>query len=324
VTTSARTFDPAADAAAAETILRAARALSSVTAEPGRVATVIAEIVSSEISADGALAVELDGISFRVEGAAGELAQLAGEHFRAEGSLALRAITERRAVLQDNSSGEAEECELARRVNAREVLAAPMFAGGIPVGALIAIRCSEGMFSDRDVATVARLAELASLAMHNARLLERERQGAREATALADIVHELNQSLELERVVSIVAEKALAPGGRARADNSKVTTGRCQSGRAIPFGKRLPVNGSSRRVSCAGRPCARPTSLPRPLFWCRLTSQDRRAVPSQHHSRRRPSDRRVVVVGNAEHVFSSAMRFPRALAPHGAIAIENS
>jgi PAS domain S-box-containing protein len=333
VTISAHLTDSAADTAAAETILRAARALSSVTAEPGRVATVIAEIVLAEIGAEGALAVELDGESFRVEGGAGQLARLAGERFRAENSLAFRAISERRAVLQDSPSPGTAECELARRVNAREVLAAPMFAGGVPVGALIAIRCSDGMFSQRDVTTVARLAELASLAMHNARLLERERQGARGATALANIVHELNQSLEFERVVSIVAEKALGLlGGRASVltilDGDELVIA-ATSGRAEALaGKRWPVQGSFTGASLrAGRPLRTTdlraeTTFPVPPRDAAGNSSSAIAAPLL------VADRPIgalVVTGEAGRVFTEHdEEMLRALASHGAIAIENS
>ncbi|MEO7967128.1 MAG: GAF domain-containing protein, partial [Gemmatimonadaceae bacterium] len=81
-------------------------------------------------------------------------------------------------------------------------------AGGSPFGALIAINGPHGAFARDHASLAARLAEIGALAVRNATLLERERRSAREAQALSDIVRHLNQSLELERVVSLIAEHA--------------------------------------------------------------------------------------------------------------------
>jgi two-component system NtrC family sensor kinase len=330
VTTSAH-FSGAADTAAAEAILQAARALSAVTAEPGKVATVIAEIVLAQVAADGVVVAELDGASFRVEGGAGNLARLSGECFRAEGSLALRAITDQRAVLKD-AAGPLDECELARRVHAREVLAAPMFAGGVPVGTVIAIRCADGSFTPRDVTTAERLAELASLAMHNARLLERERQGARGATALANIVHELNQSLEFERVVSIVAEKALSLlNGRASVltilDGDELVIAATAGVTERFIGRRWPVDESFTGACLrAGRPL-RTTDVRAETTFPMPTSEGddySTAIAAPLLVADRPIGA-LVVAGIDGRVFTEHdEEMLRALASHGAIAIENS
>ncbi|MGQ0647381.1 MAG: GAF domain-containing protein, partial [Gemmatimonadaceae bacterium] len=63
-------------------------------------------------------------------------------------------------------------------------------------------------FSDGDAAFISRLADLGSLAVQNAWLLARERQSSRESSLLAEIVQQLNQSLEFERVTNLVAEKS--------------------------------------------------------------------------------------------------------------------
>ena len=331
MTSSVSAFAHGPDAASAETILRVARGLSAVSADLDRLATEVAEIVCSESGADGAVVAELDGASFRIEGGARALAELAGESFSAEGSLALRAITEQR-TLHSDASALGVHIELALRFRASEVIAAPMFAGGAAVGVLVATRSSPGTFSERDVATLGRLADLASLAIHNARLLERERQGFREATALADIVHELNQSLEFERVVALLTEKAL-----------KLLGGRSASLAILDGDELVFIAGSGSVDPDPGHPESVAASLTgaaihagRPLRSKDLPAHAARGGRDEGTSDRPlnaiaapllVADRPIgglVVRGNHRDYNERDEDLLRALASHGAIAIENS
>ena len=330
--TSVPSFEPGADAASAETILRAARGLSAVSAEPGRVATEVAEIICAESTAEGALVAELDGARFRVKGAAGALAVAAGESFPAEGSLALNAIAEQRTLLHGDPSALGLGEELIARCNAQEILVAPMFAGGDPIGVLVATRVSPGVFTERDALTLGRLAELASLAVHNAQLLERERLGLREATAVADIVHELNQSLELERVVALVTDKARALlGGRSAMltiieDDHLIVA--ATSGSAHPaVGERVTLSGSLTGAAIrAGRPLRTTELQPQSIVRFESTPEasSERAIVAPLLVADRPIGG-ILVTGNDERDFTERdEELLRALASHGAIAIENS
>ncbi len=329
--TSVPSFEPSAGVASAETILRVARGLSAVSAEPGRVAAEVAEIICAENCADGILVAELDGLRFHVRGAAGALAMASGESFPAEGSLAMNAIAGQRTLVHTDPGALGLGAQVTARLQAQEILVAPLLAGGAAVGVLVATRTLPGTFTDRDTVTLGRLAELASLAVHNAQLLERERLGVRDATAVADIVHELNQSLELERVVALVTDRARALlGGRSamltviEGDELIVAA---SSGSARPHvGERLSLSASFTGAAIrAGRP----------LRMTEASAQTMDSVESVPDGTQRAivapllvADRPIggiLVSGSTEREYTERdEELLRALASHGAIAIENS
>ena len=317
--------------ASAETILRVARGLSAVSAEPGRVAAEVAEIICAENCADGILVAELDGLRFHVRGAAGALAVASGESFPSEGSLALSAMAGQRTLVHADPGALGLGAQVTARLQAQEVLIAPLLAGGVAVGVLVATRTVPGVFTDRDTVTLGRLAELASLAVHNAQLLERERLGMREATAVADIVHELNQSLELERVVALVTDRARALlGGRSamltviEGDELAVAA---TSGSARPHvGERLSLFSSFTGAAIrAGRPLRLTEGSAETMDSLESTlDRTQRAIVAPLLVADRPIGG-ILVSGSTEREYTERdEELLRALASHGAIAIENS
>jgi PAS domain S-box-containing protein len=320
-----------ADAASAESILRAARALSVVSADPDRVAGSVAAILQEEVGLEGAAVTVLEGAVFRVEGATGTLAGVVGERFNAEGSLSLLAVEQRRTLVSTPSAPIAVAPQLADRFSTREVAAAPMMVGGEAVGSLVALNPLAGAFSERQLATLTRLAELASLAVHNARLLDRERRSVRDAASLADFVHQLNQSLEFERVVALVADKArnlLHGEGSALSivDSGSLTLVAASGAAAPQLGMRASHESSLGAAAVRDRRSLRgarhSAAEPLPPFECALFPHSRRALATPLMVADRPIG--AIVVAGAGEFTHQDDDLLRALASHGAIAIENS
>ena len=191
-------------------LLTVARRLAGAAEHAEDAARVLADSAMTLLGAEGCVVSSLEGERLHADGSAGLLEMLGGYEFPLDGTVAARALRERRVIVANARHGEPFlDTRLEHRVDIRSVVVAPLEAGGAPFGALIAVNGTDGAFAPDHASLAARLAELGSLAVRNARLLERERRSAREARALGDIVRHLNQSLELERVVNLIAEHAI-------------------------------------------------------------------------------------------------------------------
>ncbi|HNV73219.1 MAG: GAF domain-containing protein [Gemmatimonadetes bacterium] len=197
---------PSQDAAA---LLAVASRLAAAAESSDEAASILAESIVTLLSAEGCLVSSLEDGYFRVDAAAGCLSPIRGERNRVDESLALRTLQEARViVVNDVTDDAAINTPFHAELGIRQVASAPLIAGGVAFGVLLAVNSGRGDFSDDDAVILQRVAELGSPAVRNARLLERERRSAREARALTDIVRHLNQSLEVERVFTLIAEHA--------------------------------------------------------------------------------------------------------------------
>lgn len=191
-------------------VLRAVRALNATAEQPQRVASVVLNLLNSEVDCDGSLVAMIDGGALTVIEGFRVLKDVVGQSFLTADSLAARAIEERLLVVHNDVPQPGMDARFIERFSIQRFAVAPLIAGGVAIGALIAINPRSGPFSEEQCNLLSRLADLGALAIRNAWLLARERQLANESTALAEIIQQLNQSLEFERVARLVAEKAAA------------------------------------------------------------------------------------------------------------------
>ena len=179
-------------------LLAVARRLAGAAEHSEDAAHALADSAMALLGAEGCVVTSVEGDRLHADGSAGLLETLGGYEFPIDGTVAARALQERRVIVANARHGEPFlDARLEQRFGIRSMVVAPLEAGGAPFGALIAINGTGGAFAPDHASLAARLAELGSLAVRNARLLERERRSAREPQALGDIVRHLNQSLEL-------------------------------------------------------------------------------------------------------------------------------
>lgn len=190
-------------------LLAVARRLAIVSANSDEAATILTDSVVALLGAEGALLSSLDDDSFRVDAVSGSLLPFRSQRHRLANSLALRTLQELRTLVINEITPESSgNVAVLTELGIRQVVTAPLITSGTAFGVLLAVNARNGVFSEDDATLLRHLAELGSPAVRNARLLERERQSAREALALGDIVRHLNQSLEVERVFTLIAEHA--------------------------------------------------------------------------------------------------------------------
>ncbi len=196
------------------------------------------------LGAEGAIAARIGDGSFRVDAAAGSLGPMIGFHAPVTGSLAAEAISLGQCVtLNGTLSDPRVEAHFLGAFDPRQLAVAPMMVQNEPRGFLLALNTVAEEFTPADGALLQRLADHGAIAVRHAELYQRAEQGAREATALAEVVRQVNQSLELERVVTLMARHgAQLLGGRgarlAMLDNDRLVT-------SAVFGDATDTIGSS-------------------------------------------------------------------------------
>jgi len=196
------------------------------------------------LGAEGAIAARVSDGSFRVEAAAGSLGPMIGFHAPVAGSLAAEALSlEQCVTLNGASSDPRVEAHFLGAFDPRQLAVAPMMVQNEPRGFLLAMNTPAEEFTPADGALLQRLADHGAIAVRNAELFQRAEQGAREAMALAEVVRQVNQSLELERVVTLMARHGAqllgARGARlAMLDNDRLLT-------SAVFGDATDTVGSS-------------------------------------------------------------------------------
>ncbi len=175
-----------------------------------RAAEVLAGRMAASVDAAGACVALYAPQGFRVHGVAGSLAPLLGTVVPSGGVLA-RAVQERR-VLTDNAVSEAPHA-LSPWLDGgvvHQYAVASLVAGVAVTGVAVVVNSAHGEFTADNRTLLARLAAHGVVALRNAQRFEDAQQSARDARALAEIVQDLNQSLELERTYSLVARHATA------------------------------------------------------------------------------------------------------------------
>ncbi|HET7584350.1 MAG TPA: GAF domain-containing protein [Gemmatimonadaceae bacterium] len=149
---------------------------------------------------------------FRVHAAVGTLAPLAGATLPGGGVFA-RAVQEREVLIDNavDASASASARVLPSAFDGcavQQFAIAPLVAGGLVIGAAVVVDSVHGEFTTRHAAVLSRLAAHGALAMRNAQRLEYAEQSARDARALAEVVQDLNQSLELDRAYALIVRHA--------------------------------------------------------------------------------------------------------------------
>lgn len=311
-----------------------ARKLAAVAEHSDEAASILCESVVSLLGAEGALLSSLDEESFRVDATAGLLRPLRAQRIKLTDSLALRTLQEARAlVFNDITPDSGANLSLLSEMNVRQVVSAPLIAGGVAFGVLLGVNARAGVFADDDAALLQFIAELGSPAVRNARLLERERQSAREARALGDIVRHLNQSLEVERVFTLIAEHAadLLQGAGATVtmvdgDSLRIVGA---AGHAIGrFKGVLPTEGVFSGEALRRRRPVRTSDLRRFPRWETADDLYHDVAPNAVAAPLLVGDRAigaVLVYGNPTRDFNAhEEELLEALASHAAVAVENA
>lgn len=192
-----------------EALAEVARALLGTdTSLPGSL-HLLAEHTLKLLDAEGATVAMLAGDQMRAEAGTGTLAAYVGTVAPTARTAAADAIAERRVVIVNEATADPRTSgELAHSVAMRQLIVAPMIVEENPVGVLLAVNSRRNSFSESDAALLGRLADHGALAVRNALLFHRAERSAREARALTEIVHNINQSLEVDRVFALVARHA--------------------------------------------------------------------------------------------------------------------
>jgi signal transduction histidine kinase len=209
----------AADVAHADTgdaeRLRGARSAYGLPGLEGELASSFALLATGAVTllpADGAIAARIEGAVFCVEAAGGTLAPMLGFHAPLAGSLAADALAAGSSVSLDAAENDPRvAAHFLSPFAPRHILVAPILVGGEARGFLLALNSRPGAgaaFSPAAAMLLERLAEFGGIAMRHSELAERAERSATQARTLADMVQQINQSLELERVVSLMASHA--------------------------------------------------------------------------------------------------------------------
>ena len=161
----------------------------------------LAERICALLRCGGASVALVEETSFRTVAAAGTLAARQGEQSPIRSTLGELALLQRRVI-----------------IGMREALVAPMIVEGRAIGRLIVEQPAQGEFLPADAALLQRLADHAALAIRARQHRAAAERSARDGRVLAEVIQRINQSLELDRVVSLLARYAteLVDGVSAR------------------------------------------------------------------------------------------------------------
>ncbi|MEO6445786.1 MAG: GAF domain-containing protein [Gemmatimonadaceae bacterium] len=312
-------------------LFQVARKLAAAADSSNLAASALADCVLQLASAEGCLVACVEGGVLRVDGAAGTLAPFGGQRFPVVESIASLAMRERRVLVQNDPSPTA--APLFERIGIRQIAAAPLEGAGVAFGVIVVANSTRGAFSDADALKLRRVADLGSLAVRNARLLERERQSTREARALAEIVQHLNQSLELERIFTLIAEHAADLLGAAGATVTMVEGDVLRivgaAGHAVGrFKGDLPKDTVFSGEALRRRRAVRTTDLRLFPQWQHSADLLRECAPNAIAAPLLVGDRAigtVLVYGNPRRDFDEhEEELLQALASHAAVAVENA
>ncbi|HZS60812.1 MAG TPA: GAF domain-containing protein [Gemmatimonadaceae bacterium] len=216
--------------AESETLTQIARQIAGAGSDRGAAFDLLANGAVSLVGADGAVVALLtdDSAQIRVESAAGALTPMLGFTAPLAGSLAAESLACFHPLVLNDAAGDSRvDAHFLSPFSPRQVVVAPMVVAESPRGFLLALNSPKGYFSPADGALMQRLADHGAIAVRHAELIARTEAAAKEASSLADIVQQINQSLELERVVNLLARHAAgllgARGARVGVLDSELT-----------------------------------------------------------------------------------------------------
>ena len=186
-----------------------ARRLAATGTDLGAAMALLANNCVTLLAAEGAVVARIDGDQFRVEAAAGSLMPMVGFQAPLAGSLAADALARGHAVLVNEVSDDPRvDVHFLTPFNPRHVAIAPLVAGHDPSGFLLVLNSERGGFSISDSMVLQRLADFGAIALVQVTGSRHAEAAAFDEACLSHVVREMNQSLELERVVSLVARHA--------------------------------------------------------------------------------------------------------------------
>jgi signal transduction histidine kinase/GAF domain-containing protein len=173
------------------------------------------------LGAEGAVVARAEGPDFRVEAAAGALIPLMGFGAPLAGSLAADALGRAHAVVLNDTAGDTRvEAHFLGAFSPRHLVVAPMMVADAPRGFVMVLNSGKGFFAPADGALLQRLADHGAIAVRYSELVARAELAARDGRAVSGVVQEMNQSLELERVLTLLARHA---GALLAARGTRVT-----------------------------------------------------------------------------------------------------
>ncbi len=98
----------------------------------------------------------------------------------------------------------AESVQVVYETGCRSLLSVPFFAQSELVGTINLMDAEPNAFSEQDITTIREIGDSVAIAIHNARLLAKEKRARREAETMRKIVASINASLEQEELLQIV------------------------------------------------------------------------------------------------------------------------
>jgi PAS domain S-box-containing protein len=288
---------------------------SSVPLEPTLAA--LADRIRGLLHCGGASVALVEDTSFRIVAAVGTLATTLGEHAPIRSTLGELALLQQRVV-----------------VGPQHALVAPMIVEGHALGRLLAEEPGQGEFLPSEVALLQRLADHAALAIRSRQHRAAAERSARDARALTEVIQRLNQSLELDRVLAIVAQSAadLCGGVGARvliSEDDDLRTAGFHGLDAPGLGPVVPTAGSFAGACLRTRAPLRTPDLGEPDARWPWTAE--RVPPGRFSAIAAPllvADRAigvVMILGDRVRRFDDRdEELLLVLAGHGAVAIENA
>lgn len=277
----------------------------------------LAERACSLLRCRGCSVALIEDATFRTVAALGSLATTRGEQSPIRSTLSELALLQRRVI-----------------VGGRQALVAPMIVEGVAIGRLVAESPTHGEFLPSDAALLQRLADHAALAVRARQHRAAAERSARDAHALTEVIQRLNQSLELDRVLALVAQYAaeLVGGVSARvlvADAESLHVSGTHGAQGALVDTVVPVNGSFAGACLRARKPLRVADLGAPDSRWPWTTQ--RVPPGCHTAIGIPllvADRAIgviVILGSSTRCFDARdEELLLVLAGHSAIAIENA
>lgn len=157
--------------------------------DPSRVLRMIAMLARGLVGGSLVTIAMYDGKDFRIRVAVGQRAgEMEGVSYPAAGSVGERALLTGEAQLVDDAADPqaSSAAVIAQRASARSSIVAPLYDRDEPIGILGVVYPEPSHFGPDEVLAVRRFADLASLALRNAKLLSSERERVRAEAELAE------------------------------------------------------------------------------------------------------------------------------------------
>ena len=297
--------------------------------------TALAQRVCAVLKCQGASVALVDDDSFRTVAGVGTLAAARGERYPIRSTLGELALAQRRALVSNAAEGDARaRQETVVRFGIRQGLVAPMIVEGAAIGRVLAVNADGGEFLSADAALLQRIADYAALAVRARQHQARAERSAREARALTELIQRINQSLEVDRVLTLLAKYAaeLVGGVAARVlmlEDGALRTSGVHGPEKLPSEPLVPVDCSFAGACIRARAPLRTPDLGAPNAEWRWSATQ--TLSGRHGAIAVPllvADRvigAIEVLGCGERDFDAHdEELLLLLAGHGAIAIENA